>query len=444
MINSSSAGRARGRAGTIELRVGQLNLSRSGEITSETTSRSRGDAGEVIIRAERIDMTGWGSRIRSVTRGRGDAGLVHIEAEHFRLSRGRIQGGSFGGSQGSAGDVVIIADTLIVENEGRIASVLGSPGAGGNVNLTVHDLIVRSGGQVRASIEVNSPKEIGFESGDAGSLTIEATGRVEVTGENSVISSLTRGTGDAGRIVIHADQLVVTDHGQITSETLTSGNGGNITIQANEIRIADHGVINTHSSSQSDDAGAGGDIAVTAQEVIRLQDSEITTSVIGGEKRGGNIVVRAPVGLFERSRIQANAFGGPGGNISIQTQGLITDNTSAVTASSALNVDGTVDIEGFVDITGALKPINQQFAQGGALLQNRCATRRRQQRLSRFLVRGRDRTTLDPSGPLPTPLGPPGDTAQGHSQERRPDRPSQPGLSHLALAQSAWLKDCVH
>ena len=360
----------------------------------------------------------------------------------LQVARGRIQGGAFGGSTGDAGAVVITADTLIVEQEGRIASVLGGTGAGGRLDLKVHDLIVRSGGQIRASVDSDS-REPGFASGDAGSITIRASGSVTVTGEDSAIASRTVGTGNAGQIRIQAEQLMVADQGQINTETLTSGHGGNITIEANEVRLANRGGINTSSRSQDDNAGAGGNITVSAQSMLRLHDSEITTSVIGGEKNGGNIDLRANAGLLERSNIRANAFGGPGGNIMIRTQALITDPTSEVPASSALDVDGTVAVEGMIDVSGALKPISQRFAQAEALLQNRCVERLRQQQRFRFLVRGRDRMTIDPDGLLPNPLVPTIETAAAPPQWPGTDDLSL-RLSHLAPAMNAWQKDCMH
>ncbi len=180
-----------------------------------------------------------------------------------------------------------------------------------------------------------------------------------------------------------------------------------------------------------------------AQSMVRMQNTEITTSVEGGEKRGGNIDMRANVAVLERSNIRADAFGGPGGNISIRTQGLIRDNTSEVTASSTLDVDGRVAVEGIIDVSGALKPISQRFAQAEALLQDRCGKRSRQQQLSRFLVRGRDRVPIAPNGLLPSPLVKTTGDSVAQPQWRRTDRLSKT-LSHPAPALNAWQKDCVH
>ncbi len=399
-IESLTAGS--GNAGQIGIATNQLTLTSSSKITSATSAGSSGDAGQITIRADRIEMTGSDTRINSITRGSGNSGLVRIETAHLQITQGRIQGGVFAGSTGNAGELRITATTAIVESGGRIGTGLAGVGEGGRIDLQVHDLIVRSGGRVTSSADADS-LGVGFTSGDAGRLTIHATGRVLISGADSVISSLTSGTGNGGQVTIHTDQLTVADNGQMSTETRTSGNAGDITVQANDIILEDQGVITTRSSSPNDLAGAGGTIRLVAQNTIRLRDSEITTSVVGGEKRGGNIDVRSDVGVLERSQIRADAFGGPGGNVVIQTEGLISDVASEVTASSTLSVDGTVTVEGVTDLSGTLVPIDTGFINAGVFSGDRCVGRRRGLGISRFILAGRERVPLEPHHVLPSP-----------------------------------------
>ena len=82
----------------------------------------------------------------------------------------------------------------------------------------------------------------------------------------------------------------------------------------------------------------GGNIQITAHNLIRLQDSQITTAVGSGEGAGGNITIDTIDSAFvilANSQITANAFGGPGGNIDIVTEVFLADPTSQVTASSS-------------------------------------------------------------------------------------------------------------
>lgn len=145
----------------------------------------------------------------------------------------------------------------------------------------------------------------------------------------------------------------------------------------------------------------GGDVEIRA-EFIELRNTEIVTSVGNGSGQGGNVAVDTDLGLLERSEIRADAFGGPGGNITIQANGLIADVDSVVSASSEQSVDGTVSIQGLADLSGSLAPIDPSFASASALQRNRCADRLRGRGISRFTLAGRDRIPIEPDGLLPS------------------------------------------
>jgi len=100
------------------------------------------------------------------------------------------------------------------------------------------------------------------------------------------------------------------------------------------------------------ESGNGGNITLSARNLLLLQDNSLITSTAGGSGNGGNININAPIiaGL-ENSDIVANAVRGRGGNIQITTQGifglkfrdqLTPDND--ITASSQLGVNGNVQI----------------------------------------------------------------------------------------------------
>ena len=59
--------------------------------------------------------------------------------------------------------------------------------------------------------------------------------------------------------------------------------------------------------------------------MIRLRDSQITTAVGSGRGAGGNITIDPEFVVLENSQISANAFGGPGGNITIRAGVLLSD-----------------------------------------------------------------------------------------------------------------------
>jgi large exoprotein involved in heme utilization and adhesion len=93
--------------------------------------------------------------------------------------------------------------------------------------------------------------------------------------------------------------------------------------------------------------------------------------------------------VLDQSQITADAFGGPGGNVRIVTQGFVADTTSRVSASSAQSVNGIVDIQALTTFNGTVAPLPQDFTPAGALLWERCAERLREGTVSSFVVRGR-------------------------------------------------------
>jgi large exoprotein involved in heme utilization and adhesion len=157
-------------------------------------------------------------------------------------------------------------------------------------------------------------------------------------------------------------------------------------------------------TTESASAG-GGAIALTAGRLVQLMDSELTTSVRGGDENAGNITIDPQFVILENSKIRADAFGGRGGNIRINAGVFLADPASLVTASSALGIQGTVDIQAPVtSLSGAVAPLPQAFVSAAALLPARCAARLSRGRYSSLVLGGRDGLPLDPSSVLPSPL----------------------------------------
>src|SRR5262249_13470900 len=199
--------------------------------------------------------------------------------------------------------------------------------------------------------------------GRGGIVTVTATEAISITGRNSGLFSRTMGPLDAGRIMVSTPQLTMLDGGTISTATQGAGQAGDITLNigtlvarkatrtrgspgtvwgtAGTVTIKGRGGPGTPAtrltfmgSAVTTEAAVadGGDIQVVAQDTLRLRDSQITTAVGSGEGRGGNIVLDPTFVVLERSRIVADAFGGPGGNIRIVAQGFLIDANSRLSA----------------------------------------------------------------------------------------------------------------
>lgn len=181
------------------------------------------------------------------------------------------------------------------------------------------------------------------------------------------------------------------------AEPGATGKAGNINIQVGDRFESFQGSVSA-SASQSD----GGDITINATNMVYLVQSSIETAVQGGAGAGGNITIDPQFVVLNKSTISANAFGGPGGNISIQAGNFIASSDSTITASSAQNIAGTVVVESPEnDIAGSLSQLPQQIVDVSALLPEQCAARRAGEQSS-FVVRGRGGVAINPDGYLPT------------------------------------------
>ncbi|MDJ0572468.1 MAG: filamentous hemagglutinin N-terminal domain-containing protein [Pleurocapsa sp. MO_192.B19] len=312
-------------------------------------------------------------------------------------------------SEADGGDIIINTGRLILENGGKISSEVGAtPDENGEFIPAI---------------------------GNGGDITINATESIELTDENSTISSSTAGFGSAGNITIQTKDLLVGNAatisaestGEITSEQpLATGLGGEIEINASEsIRLND-GTISSSTDGLGDNAG---DVRLETNQLSVLDGSEISVNALGSglagnleiaansinldrsslnaETRvgdqgnitlnnadtlllrnnsqittnaaelatGGDITITSDgIALLDNSDITANAFEGRGGNIQITTQGIFREPDSDITAASELGIDGTITINSpEVDPTSGIFELpNVPIDAEGILAQDLC------------------------------------------------------------------------
>ncbi len=329
---------------------------------------------------------------------------------------------------------VDIEATVIVDTPGitvrAVPSLLGAPG---DVNIRAHTLVqLLNGGMISTASSGQGP---------GGSITVEAP---SIDMKGAVIQATTKGSDRGGNITLSAETVNLTERSAIMADSLGTGRAGTVTIQGLNGSLGTRAIILDSSSiSVSTIEADGGNILVYSQGRVELRNqSALTTSVGNGQVSGGNITIDSKVGLLEHSEIRADAFGGPGGNITIQADGFIADANSVVSASSAQSIDGTVSIQGLADLSGSLTPIDPDFASTAALQSDPCIGRLQGEGISRFTLTGRDRLPTEPSGLLPSPSGraavvsvaPPARPQAAHLSQGHP---------HPASTLTAWHRDCV-
>jgi hypothetical protein len=242
--------------------------------------------------------------------------------------------------------------------------------------------------------------------------------------------------GAAGRVVVTAGTLTLSAGGAIASRTFGAGQGGDITLQVRELQLTEGAVISA-TSSEAGDAGRirltatetflsensavttsaatadGGNITLEAR-LVRLRDSVLTAEARGVNQQGsdgGNVTIHAGFVILDHSQVQANAFGGNGGNIVLAAEeAFLADpqtcaDQACLNASSQLGVAGTIAVNTpIADLSGIVTPLPQTFTPATALLRQRCAERLREGEISSFILAGRDGVPLEPDGLLLDPL----------------------------------------
>lgn len=357
-----------------------------------------GDAGNITVSTSRLEMTG-GSRINTITLGSGSGGDVTINATNSVSISGEFPPVPletiFG--VGTTHPSGIFTGTAVGE-----APCSGSCGDAGRILITTGSLTLGTGAQIDSSTR---------NSGDGGTISIETSGRISLSGtlnDGSPVGIFSRtigtdpGSGAGGNITLTAGQSVmISDGATISASSTGPGNAGNIDIDAgNQFTMTNSSV--TTEATQS----GGGAIKITTDPsgTVLLTNSTISASVLNGAGGGGSVNIDPLFVILVNSQILATAIQGPGGNIFITTNLLLTDATSVISASSQFGVNGTVTIQSpNAPISGQIHPLGKAPLLATSLLNQQCASVAGGQ-FSSFTVGGRNSVPTEPGSWLMSPI----------------------------------------
>ena len=403
-----------GNAGAIDITTTNLRLTRGGVVSASNSGQ--GDAGGIRIfasgdiLADGESSQGFASGIfstveESVT---GDAGGIEIITNDLSLlNGGEVSTSNLG--QGDAGGIRILASGDISadgESSQGFASGIFSTveesvtGDAGGIEIVTNDLSLLNGGEISASTS-------GI--GDAGSITIKATGNILIKGVSSqgffsgIFNTVEEsGTGNAGGIKISANNISIADGGQISVASFGLGSAGNLDIKVNSLDFKERA-----SLFASTPVGTGGNITLQVEENLTLQEKSTISARATENADGGNIKIDADFVIAEpdqRNDIVASATSGTGGNIEITTNAIFgleersslpVNNTNDLDASSKLGLDGTIEIDELdVNPTEALEELPVEVIDvAGLVEQNLC----QQGQGSEFVVTGKGGTAPSPT-----------------------------------------------
>ena len=326
------------------------------------------------------------STLLSETDDRGNSGDMTINTETLVVREGaevgtRTRGGGSAGSLTvNASESVEVSGVTLLESEGVVVPFVSrlnvrADGAGnvGNIEINTKKLFVRNGAIVSNTLNIGG--------GSAGTLTINASESVELSGTSTVefggivdvlASSLgsvgdISSDGDVGDITITTGKLSVQDGASIEAATLGDGNAGDITIFASEVEVIGEstpGILGTTPSridTSSLGDGEAGTISVEADRLVVRDGGSLFVSSSGNGK-AGSINIRVvdlelsgteANGVF-RSQLSAISSDGSAGEINVETRRLVVrDGAEIVTDTSGLADAGSITIEATdVEVSG--------------------------------------------------------------------------------------------
>ncbi len=359
-----------GNAGDINITTGTLEFTQGSIIVASTFGR--GNAGNIIITAEDLILLENGDiRGEVLDDAVGNGGNIEITASSLTLTDNSLFNTQTLG-QGDAGNITInTTQSLTLDNESTIESSVDNGdrdnnnafGNAGNINITTGDLRLNKDSQLR---------NISFARGNAGNITVNASGEVFLDGSSefrSDVNDLSSGefdaVGNAGTIDITATEVILNNNSTLESSTSGQGNAGNVIVNAENNVSFDGNFSGIFSQVRGSGVGEGGSISITAGDSITLSDLSILLANTAGEGRGnaGRITINAgeTFSVSESlvlSQIEDEAIGNAGGiditasTIDINNFSLISTNvqreTSGVAGNINLNGANTIISEGAV------------------------------------------------------------------------------------------------
>jgi filamentous hemagglutinin family protein len=309
--------------GAIELEAQELNLKQS---VISAFSFASGKGANIRVEAGTLHLSGM---------GRENYQELIKQALTGNLQSGSATSGIITGAAnlGSAGDLAIDSERVLLDNGGFIASATSSFGKGGNIDVTVSETINLSSSGLLSLSAFNS-------FGSTGNLNID-TGKLIVR-DGAIVSATTLGKGVGGDIFIKASEsveLLNTPKDSILPTAIftnsvfaDSGQAGNLNLDTQRLIIQDGSQLSSASGLLTNEGiipfgGAGGDITINANESVTVSGNSVDgrfASTINSDTRSNN----------------------PAGNLKIRTGDLFVESEAIISASSlGIGSSGKITID---------------------------------------------------------------------------------------------------
>jgi len=386
LSNNASIDVGKQGAGDVYIRSGQFVLERS-DIVANTGGEKEG--GVISLNVAELHLTN-GANIDSRTFGPGNGGHITVTVtgeavlanSHIFTTSHSLTGGTVEVQSGRAGDIVLKANRLEIRN-GTISTTTYGNGQSGDILIEIDKEVVLSGSVgesvTTTAIQASSEDSQRSNGGNAGRILIKAN-QLNLIG-NSKIDNSTLGSGQGGNINLQVkDTLSLQEGAIISADSKGAGKAGNIRLNTSTLKI-NHSTIST-ATEKSD----GGNVIINAHSQVEMTHGTVSATVNGGQGNGGNVAIGNPHSFhFEESQVIANASNGQGGFILIITGTPLNAKTGAISASSETGTDGEVKID---TPNIGIESLPVVFLDASILIKKHCPSESEEKQDS-FVVEGR-------------------------------------------------------
>ncbi|MDJ0616785.1 MAG: filamentous hemagglutinin N-terminal domain-containing protein [Calothrix sp. MO_192.B10] len=336
-------------ANDLTINTGKLSILNGGTASASTSGLwGEGKGGNLIINAtdsvevngflkEDEDSTFFSSivaetgRLLSTTTGINPApgGSLTINTQKLKMNDGgRVSTATYG-LAGQAGNLTVNATQSIdvLGNRSRLTARTNGTGDAGNLKIRTQKLTLREGAEVSTSTTRQNNALRIRNGGKGGTLNIDATESIEVSGlDTGIVSFSLLSTGDAGKIKLNTSKLLILDGATVSTSSIGRGKGGDLEINASDfIEISGSPIAFIDNFPFAREFGI---------EQTNRQSSLSALTI--SPKDAGNININTGQ-LFVRDggEIIANTLGaGKGGDVRIQVDSAFLENNASISSNS--------------------------------------------------------------------------------------------------------------
>jgi large exoprotein involved in heme utilization and adhesion len=246
------------------------------------------------------------SQIRTGTAGWGNSGSIFLDAtDNIALSNETLIAAIvLPGAEGRNGDITIQAGSLVMTGESTVNTGTAGVGDAGNISVSIRGAVSLTRDSNIFTNVVSLQQEFGrTATGNSGNIQLDAESLS--LAEESTISTISFGTGNAGEISLKIRGALSLDNGNVTSGVGPGavGDGRDLRIRARSLFLSNQSGISTDTSSQ----GNAGNLFLEIEDAIQLDNLSLISSSVraGGIGRVGDITLRTrSLTLTRGSQIQ--------------------------------------------------------------------------------------------------------------------------------------------